>query len=919
MWEKALKAICVMSAIAPDFLSVGNGMAKISWRRKPAHLNCRLCGFAGHGEQALDLVDAQGLRLTPVECPECGSLQILDTPIEFSQSKFEVEAYVTVNAGIDSIAGMVSSLPADAVTNFIDIGCGFGFSLALARDLYGWNVSGFEPSPLGVAGAATWGIDIRNEYFTPESSLTDAPDFILTSEVVEHVPEPLAFLTTIRDQMKPDAVLMLSTPNRAVVSQTSPAGVVESALSPGFHVFVASAQGMRTLLRRAGFEHIRIEEREESLFIGASGSSQALDKLVFRDIPRSALEDWFRQARRVTEAGTSLHLSFGRRLFDSLIATGKLSEARELRKELATDFRSVFGDDDFDSLVKRHHVGPDSFALPAIASLSYGDGILALLGDGDAHRAAEAFGTSISAVDAWHALGGPQHLSLLNMSRDAFLNRLVALVRVQPAEAERESLSAESSHEASFYDYVLARVAVEGIACGHAEQLIKLIAECRARVDSLCGSSEATYRTAAQDALFMMAGVHERSGNLPLATKLYARCIDECLEEPLVGRHEIDLVRHATTALVRLGAPVSQTAAVLANVTVGDPLPDVFFGADSFWRDAGGVFIEGWAHLGAMPVTGITVSHGSVTVDARTKRRPDLHALYSDIPANSSNGFRAYVPHGRGEHLVITLTTKKGNMVVRWRMPLESLPRFAATVAAPEAGLPSQSAAEDGVWAGAEAFHNQLRRSLREAPDGPVLAIGIRTDNDAQLAATRALFGDRKIISLDIHAGNGVDVVGDIHDVRSIFPDAHFACVYSESVIEHLAMPWVATLEMLRVLKTGGILAHSVPWVWPSHSQPNDFFRMSAEGLQNLFSTQIGCHTIQAGEGEPARVIPEPYWRSESYEDMPTLVSPSMTWIVSQKVSDAASTAHWPYDSQQGLIQAAEYPEDGIIRDWTQR
>jgi hypothetical protein len=236
----------------------------------------------------------------------------------------------------------------------------------------------------------------------------------------------------------------------------------------------------------------------------------------------------------------------------------------------------------------------------------------------------------------------------------------------------------------------------------------------------------------------------------------------------------------------------------------------------------------------------------------------------------------------------------------------------------PPSGIPSPSVLGDGVWAGSEEFHDVIRTTLTDAVDGPVLAIGIRTDSDAHLAATRALFGDREIVSLDIHPGNGVDIVGDIHDVRSIFPDAHFACVYSESVIEHLAMPWVATLEMMRVLKPGGVLAHSIPWTLPTHSQPNDFFRISAEGLQNLFSPQIGCRTITTGEGGPSRIVPEPYWRTEAFEDMPSLVSPSMTWIVAQKVSDAAAAAHWPYDSDRGRIQAAEYPLGGVLRDWTQ-
>ena len=899
---------------------MGDEMTKISWRREAATIACRLCAYQGEGEQVLRLVAPRGSEFAPVECPRCLSLQIVDEPIEFSQTEFEVSAYVNIGVGIDSIASMVSSMPADEVTNFVDIGCGFGFSLAIARDLYDWNVSGFEPSPLGLAGAETWRLDIRHEYFTPETKLAAQPDFILSSEVIEHVPNPLAFLITLREQMSPDAVLMLSTPNRAVVVEESASVVVEAALSPGFHVFVASAEGMRILLDRAGFRNFKVEERGETLFIGASQSRNALDKLSFGDISRGAIEDWYRRALTKLEVGSLLHLSLGRRLFDSYIATGKLSEARVLRGELQSQFELVFGTQDFDAFIRHPSFETGSMALPTIASLSYGDGILSLLDDGNATRAAESFAMTCAAVNAWHGIGVPQNLGLTNMAREAHLNRLVSLARVRPVEAARDALSDYVPHGTPFHDYLLARVVVEGIAVGHAHKMTKLIATCRPRLEKLAASDDRTYRIAAQDALFMMAGDFERSGLGSHAVNFYEKCVEACLREALLGRHEIALLRHSVTALERLGSPTREAQAILARITFPEPLPEAFFAADVFWRDARGVFVEGWAHLGSTPVTGISVSHGAVTVDAQTKQRPDIRQMHPEVPENSSPVFRAYIPGGRGEYLDITMTTPTGNMIVRWQMPLEPLPRVHGTSSET---FPSMS--ESGVAASlfsersAIEFHDAIRSAVADAVDGPVLAIGIRTDNIEQLEATRAIFGDREVVSLDIHPGNGVDIVADIHDLRSTFTDGHFAVVYSENVLEHLAMPWVGALEMLRVLKLGGVVAHSVPWIWPSHSQPNDFFRISADGLEQLFSPMIGCHTIAKGEGQPARVIPEPQWRSDIFVDMPSLVSPSKSWIVSQKFSDDASRATWPYDTVNGKLRSSDYPVEGVLRDWSSR
>ncbi|CAB4558001.1 unannotated protein [freshwater metagenome] len=873
-------------------------MSKVTWKKGTAEIDCRLCGFRGSGRHLLRFVTGLGITVDPIECPNCASLEVLAEPQYFSQTEFEVASYLEVGVGIDSIAGMVCSMPQEAVKNFVDVGCGFGFSLAFASDVFGWNATGFEPSLLGVAGASALGVDIRNEFFEPGSELTGTPDFILSSEVVEHVPNPLAFLETLRSQMSESCVLMLSTPNRAVVSPNHSDSIVEAALSPGFHAFVASAEGMRALLRRAGFVHFSVVEEGETLIMSAAHSPAALERFRRREVSRAELNEWYGAITEKTEPGSSVRIAAGRRLFDSLVASGDLVEAQHRAEQIRGDLKLKYGTDNLNQLVADAKAGSTVIALPTVTSLAYGEGVIALLGTRDAHEASIKFQTSIDSVRKWLSLGAPPNPHLLSLARESFVNRLIALARIKPDVAQRDALATFDLVDVR-RPYLAARVLVEAVAHGHDGAVGRLARECLESVHQLTASSDDAERVAGQDALFMLAGMNERAGAVDSAIELYERCIGACLNSPAVVAHEISLIRHSNAALDRLDRANHVASEFLRRITLAEPLPPLHFGIDSYSRDSSGVFVEGWAHLGATPVRSIRLRHGDVVQDAERKVRSDLDPLFGDLPKKSTNGFRAFIPGGRGEFLDITLTTSKGDAVIRWQLPLHPLPQK----------RPSDT----------RSFRTEVAKAVSHAPDGPVLAIGIRTDDANRLAEIRSLFGSRQIVSLDIHAGPGVDVVGDIHDLRAQFAADQFAVVFSESVIEHLAMPWVAVLEMLRVVKPGGIMAHSVPWVWPSHSQPNDFFRVSAEGLQTLFSVEIGCRTMVAGESDVARVIPEADRRSPAFDDMPSFVSPSTTWIITEKVSDAGLAASWPYDSETGRERAHDYPVDGIAQNWGNR
>ena len=89
-----------------------------------------------------------------------------------------------------------------------------------------------------------------------------------------------------------------------------------------------------------------------------------------------------------------------------------------------------------------------------------------------------------------------------------------------------------------------------------------------------------------------------------------------------------------------------------------------------------------------------------------------------------------------------------------------------------------------------------------------------------------------KITSLDISKDRNPDIVGDVCDMP--FPDNNFDSVFLMEVLEHVHSPHKAISEIYRVLKPGGILVFSVPFIFPIHDRPYDYFRYTKYGIEML-------------------------------------------------------------------------------------
>lgn len=66
------------------------------------------------------------------------------------------------------------------------------------------------------------------------------------------------------------------------------------------------------------------------------------------------------------------------------------------------------------------------------------------------------------------------------------------------------------------------------------------------------------------------------------------------------------------------------------------------------------------------------------------------------------------------------------------------------------------------------------------------------------------------------------------------FPDASFDGLLCNQVFEHVFTPGKFISELNRVLKTGGKLIISVPFIWDEQEQPRDFAQYSYYGLRYL-------------------------------------------------------------------------------------
>jgi SAM-dependent methyltransferase/uncharacterized protein YbaR (Trm112 family) len=123
-------------------------------------------------------------------------------------------------------------------------------------------------------------------------------------------------------------------------------------------------------------------------------------------------------------------------------------------------------------------------------------------------------------------------------------------------------------------------------------------------------------------------------------------------------------------------------------------------------------------------------------------------------------------------------------------------------------------------------LHDRLREQyiLGASPEAMILNLGSGTANRLVHPG---------LINLDIYPHENTDVAGDAHQLPLL--DGSLDGVWLCAVMEHLARPFEVAAEVFRVLKPGGFVLVTVPFIQPRHGSPHDYFRYTLDGMRSVF------------------------------------------------------------------------------------
>jgi SAM-dependent methyltransferase len=100
----------------------------------------------------------------------------------------------------------------------------------------------------------------------------------------------------------------------------------------------------------------------------------------------------------------------------------------------------------------------------------------------------------------------------------------------------------------------------------------------------------------------------------------------------------------------------------------------------------------------------------------------------------------------------------------------------------------------------------------------------------------------QSVVAVDAAPAPGLSVVCLASPLP--FLDASFDTVLCTSVLEHVDNVEEAIAEIARTLRPGGRLVITVPFLYPTHEAPYDFWRTTHFGLRTLLTR----HGLQVGE-----------------------------------------------------------------------
>jgi SAM-dependent methyltransferase len=195
----------------------------------------------------------------------------------------------------------------------IDVGCGNGKFLSVLHDLRpDLALAGVDIEDVGISdlpGFVFYHGQLEEAAIEPSSF-----DAVYCSNLIEHVPDPVAFLAKCREVLKPGGVIVGITPDHLSLDRYL-FGRYWAGYHYPRHTFIFNHRNIRTVLENAGFEVVRIKGAHAYWYLSLANLMLKLPGtkkrgLAFAAItglfaPLDLLINWFRVHGSMTFVGRS--------------------------------------------------------------------------------------------------------------------------------------------------------------------------------------------------------------------------------------------------------------------------------------------------------------------------------------------------------------------------------------------------------------------------------------------------------------------------------------------------------------------------------------------------------------------------------------------------------------------------------------
>lgn len=214
-----------------------------------------------------------------VKCKYCSLIYVKRMPSSANLEKFYKKEYYKLTEKNNQILGyrnydkqrpslekyykmkleQINALQLGQKGKLLDIGCAFGTFLDLA-DKGGWDVTGHDISEFAVSEVRKKGFKANSGLFSSKFYVRDAFDAVTLFQVIEHVPNPLSMLKEVRKVLKPNGLILVTTPDRdALLARLL--GNMWHGWYIDAHITFFNKKSLEFLLKKSGFllQHVKTD------------------------------------------------------------------------------------------------------------------------------------------------------------------------------------------------------------------------------------------------------------------------------------------------------------------------------------------------------------------------------------------------------------------------------------------------------------------------------------------------------------------------------------------------------------------------------------------------------------------------------------------------------------------------------------